>query len=372
LHAGRRAVARRPHATAATRLPPPRVGKGVANDNAPPPVPVDCAVYDDIRCSYARTFLRWRVPHNRLLVSLPVVAPSFFLFRPRPTHHAFARSTRRASRAPHPRCDRVPPAGLPHVPRRREMRRARHVSPSARALRRRGAPHAQLARSPCRRPRAAPPTQARVLPVSAPPHPAAPQLRSVPLSLGLMSREIGANCLASATSGMSGATAHLRRAPRRLIQQLRRGTLWNATLYASSHVRRSATSTRGGTRPLVASPFLQTGAVKRALLARKNGAATAHPPAPVGVCVYYRSFPPHRTRVHGACSGHYIAAARSVRASAAPALLIHACGFSISRVYGRTFPPRRANRRYSTAAIGAPPLHHPRANRPASHNARIM
>ena len=58
LHAGRRAVARRPHATAAPRLPPPPVGEGVPIDNAPPPVPVDCAVPGNIRCPDAPAFLR--------------------------------------------------------------------------------------------------------------------------------------------------------------------------------------------------------------------------------------------------------------------------------------------------------------------------
>ncbi len=70
---------------------PPRVGEGFPIDNAPPPVPIDCAVPDDMRCPVARTLLRSRVGHDRPLVSLPMVAPSFFLFRPQPTHHASAR-----------------------------------------------------------------------------------------------------------------------------------------------------------------------------------------------------------------------------------------------------------------------------------------
>jgi hypothetical protein len=67
--------------------------------------------------------------------------------------------------------------------------------------------------------------------------------------------------------------------------------LWHGSTVAAASLSEDRTfavaaSTRGGTRALVASPFLQTGAVKRALLARKNGAATAPPPAPVGVAVY--------------------------------------------------------------------------------------
>jgi hypothetical protein len=136
------------------------------------------------------------------------------------------------SRTAHPshNCgsDRTRIASSTSAPRSRSTARASERSASTRNASRTacfplGAGAAQAGRAPpAARATAAPPIQAGVLPVSAPPHPAAPQLRSVPLSLSLIHREIGANCLASATSGMSGATAHLRRAPRRLFQRLRR------------------------------------------------------------------------------------------------------------------------------------------------------
>jgi len=55
----------------------------------------------------------------------------------------------------------------------------------------------------------------------------------------------------------------------------------------------SLRSTRRGLRgPLVASPFLQSGAVKPAQPSRKNGAATSRPPAPVGSLSGSRAFSP--------------------------------------------------------------------------------
>lgn len=54
--------------------------------------------------------------------------------------------------------------------------------------------------------------------------------------------------------------------------------------------------------PLVASPFLQSEAVKPALHGRKNGAATSHPPIACGFMRRTRTFPPP-TRRHAACSG---------------------------------------------------------------------
>jgi len=53
---------------------------------------------------------------------------------------------------------------------------------------------------------------------------------------------------------------------------------------------------------LVASPFLQTEAVKPALHGRKNGAATSHPPIACGFMRRTRTFPPPMRR-HAACSG---------------------------------------------------------------------
>ena len=97
------------------------------------------------------------------------------------------------------------------------------------------------------------------------------------------------------------------------------------------------------------------------------GAAAGHRPPPSGRSSGRTSAP----RPPGAGGA---APTRSHRPSHAtrPTPCTRGSRVSCSAVYGRAFPPRRANRRYSTAAIGAPPSRHPRANRPASHNARIM
>lgn len=105
LHAGRRAVARRPHATAAPRLPPPRVGKGVAAGTVPPPAPVGCSFRDDGRGPDAPASLRSRVVHARPIVTIPIIVRSFFLFRPQPAHHATARCIGRAAHPARPQSD---------------------------------------------------------------------------------------------------------------------------------------------------------------------------------------------------------------------------------------------------------------------------
>ena len=71
-------------------------------------------------------------------------------------------------------------------------------------------------------------------------------------------------------------------------------------------------------RPLVASPFLQSDGVKAARLGRKNGAATSHPPIPVGSLVAVARFH-HPCAVTSLAAGVRIVHARLSRASAAPA-----------------------------------------------------
>lgn len=78
------------HATVAPRLPPARVGTGIASDTVPPPDPLDCARRDDVRCFGAPEVVCSRDVHACPIVTIPIVAPSFFLFRPRPTLHAMA------------------------------------------------------------------------------------------------------------------------------------------------------------------------------------------------------------------------------------------------------------------------------------------
>ncbi len=119
LHAGRRAVARRPHATAAPRLPPPQVGKGIATGTAPPPARVACAGHEVVRAPGAPGSSRSRGEHACPIVTIPIVVRSFFLFRPQPAHHATARCmamfARRAAhlRAPARRASFVYSALLP-------------------------------------------------------------------------------------------------------------------------------------------------------------------------------------------------------------------------------------------------------------------
>ena len=91
----------------------------------------------------------------------------------------------------------------------------------------------------------------------------------------------------------------------------------------SQRARSSLRSTVCGLRgPLVASPFLQSGAVRPARPSRKNGAATSRPPAPVGSFAGSRSFPPP-ARCHVGCSGRSSrgrsCSAGNRRASAPPA-----------------------------------------------------
>ena len=81
----------------------------------------------------------------------------------------------------------------------------------------------------------------------------------------------------------------------------------------------SARSTvRGARGPLVASSFLQSGAVKRARPSRKNGAATARPPVPVGSLCAAARFPLPRA-VTSLAAGVVRVAPRAARATAAPA-----------------------------------------------------
>ena len=87
---------------------------------------------------------------------------------------------------------------------------------------------------------------------------------------------------------------------------------------ARSPQRSTVCGVRG---PLVASPFLQSGAVRPARPSRKNGAATSRPPAPVGSFAGSRSFPPP-ARCHVGCSGRpsrgWSCSAGNRRASAPP------------------------------------------------------
>lgn len=95
----------RPTTLAAPRLPPPRVGKGIATGTLPPHAPVACACRDDVRGPGAPASQRSRVMHAHPIVTIPIVVRSFFLFRPQPAHHATARCIGRAAHLARPRRD---------------------------------------------------------------------------------------------------------------------------------------------------------------------------------------------------------------------------------------------------------------------------
>jgi hypothetical protein len=81
----------------------------------------------------------------------------------------------------------------------------------------------------------------------------------------------------------------------------------------------SARSTvRGARGPLVASPFLQSGAVKPARPSCQNGPATARPPVPVGLLCAAARFPLPRA-VTSVAAGAFRVGQRATRATGAPA-----------------------------------------------------
>jgi len=101
--------------TSRCRAPPARNGRAAApapvsreghrDRTVPPPVPADCPCRDDVRGPGAPASSRSRGTNPHPIVMIPIVVPSFFLFRPQPTHHATARSFRRAAHLARPRRD---------------------------------------------------------------------------------------------------------------------------------------------------------------------------------------------------------------------------------------------------------------------------